>query len=349
MLEKEIERLKGIERTLRNFDFPPQIIIELTSLCNFKCVHCNHKELKRTKGFMSEELYKRIIGEIVEVNPATEIWPTFYGEAFILGDRLYERLRYAADMGCQNLVLNSNGSLLNQKDWIDQLLHSGLKRFILSLDGFEPDTFESIRVGGKRNEIYDAVEKLLARKEELKLEYPVIQCQYSLMEKNKHEFPQFKEFWEQRGAEVKSRNMLSWSNSGSVHAQNLDYHSDFRIPCAWGLSTMAIHYTGDIVACACDYEGHFKAGNVNEMSLKEIWNGPHFEKLRRKHLENRWDEIPEICKTCPDWQAVGAVYHDNASKQEIKKFTRPFWFKSNDEDESAETTNLRVSESCQGS
>lgn len=320
-------RLSQIEEKLRDWDFPPQVVIELTSLCNFSCAHCNHKDLKRKKGSMDEALFKKIIDEIVDVNPDTEIWPTFYGEAFILGDRLFPLLRYAEKRGARNLVLNSNGSLLHRKDWIDQILTSGLKRFILSLDGFSAETFESIRVGGKRDEIFASVERLLDRKKELDLEYPVIQCQFSLMDQNKDEFPEFKKYWEDRGAEVKSRNMLSWTNSGSVVANNLDYNSNFRIACPWGNNTMAIHFNGDVVACAVDYEGRFVAGNARENSLKQIWDGPHRKLLREKHASHDWATLPEVCRTCPDWQTAGATYHKDEDK-ELKKYSRPFWYES---------------------
>ena len=325
----EKARLTAIEKKFIDFEFPPQIIIETTSVCNMKCVHCNHKIMERTKTHMDDDIYKRIIDEIAKVAPNTEVWPTFYGEAFTLREKLFERLRYAKSKGLSNLVLNSNGRLLDRENWIDEILTSGLKRFILSLDGFSKEVFEKIRVGGDRDKIYAAVEKLLLRKKELNLDYPVIQCQFSIMEENKHEVEEFKEYWEVRGAEVKTRGMLSWTNSGDVVAPNLDYDTDFRIACGWGNSTMAIHQNGDIVTCAVDYEGRCVIGNVNDYSLLELWDR-HNKIVRKPHKEHRWNDIPEICQTCPDWQAVGATYHENENINQDtkdKKEVRPFWWK----------------------
>lgn len=319
--------LKSIESKLQNWEFPPQIIIESTSVCNQKCIHCNHRIMERTKEHMDPELFKKIVDEIAETNPDTEIWPTFYGEATTLRDTLYELLRYGRDKGLTNMVLNSNGRLLNRHDWIDQILQSGLKRFILSLDGFTKETFNKIRVGGDRDKIFASVEKLIKRKNELGLEFPIIQCQFSIMEENKHEVTAFREYWEARGAEVKTRNMLSWANSGDVIAENLDYDSDFRIACPWGNNTMAIHENGNVVTCAVDYEGKHIIGNVKNHSLKALWK-MHNEQVRKYHKEHQWDKIPDICKSCPDWQAVGADYHENENV-EVKKEARPFWWKEN--------------------
>lgn len=323
------ERLVQMEARLEERDFPPQIVLENTAFCNFRCAHCNHKELERPRGSMDEALWRKLVEEIAAKAPRTEVWPTFYGEAFVLGDRLFERLRWAHAQGLENLVLNSNGSLLHRKDWIDQVLQCGLKRFILSLDGFTRETFEAIRVGGQRDPIYAAVERLLARKAELGLEYPVIQCQFSCMPQNVHELPAFKAHWEARGAEVKSRAMLSWTNSGSVVAENLDYAAEEgRVACAWGNNTMAVHWNGDVVACAVDYAGRVVVGNAREQSLESLWQGP-LRELRQLHRAHAWSQLPELCRTCPDWQAVGATYHERedqaATPGEAREFTRPFW------------------------
>lgn len=316
------ERLEQVEASLVEWEFPPQVVLENTAFCNFRCVHCNHKELERPRGTMDEALWRSLVEEIAREAPETEVWPTFYGEAFVLGERLFERLRWARDQGLRNLVLNSNGSLLHRKDWIDQVLACGLKRFILSLDGFSRETFEAIRVGGRRDEIYAAVEQLLARRQELGLEYPVIQCQFSCMPQNAHELPAFKAHWEARGAQVKSRAMLSWSNSGSVVAGNLDYSARDRVACAWGNNTLAVHWNGDVVACAVDFAGRYVAGNARHTPLKQLWQGP-LRRLRQLQRQHAWDELPELCRGCPDWQAVGATYHEQGGA--ARPYARPFW------------------------
>lgn len=43
------ERLSAIEAPLREKVFPPQLVIENTSYCNLRCVHCYHRELLRRK------------------------------------------------------------------------------------------------------------------------------------------------------------------------------------------------------------------------------------------------------------------------------------------------------------
>lgn len=67
---------------------------------------------------MKRGLWNKIVEEFGANSPDTEIWPTFYGEALIMGykSELWDRLDYAAKVGCRNLVLNSNGTLLDRWD-----------------------------------------------------------------------------------------------------------------------------------------------------------------------------------------------------------------------------------------
>lgn len=324
--QAQIDKLLNIESALVEHAFPPQLVIENTSACNQECIHCSHRELSRPKKHMARELWNKLVEEVAREKPDCEIWPTFYGEALILGKEIWDRIDYAAQVGCTNLVLNSNATLLLKKQHIDWILASPLKRFILSLDGFSRETYEKIRVHGKWHEVYPGVEALLERKAQLGLTYPAIICQFSLMEENEHEVEDFRAYWQARGAEVKVRPKLEWTATGTVRSDRIDHDTDFRIACPWGNNTMAIHQDGTVVACAVDYDARFKIGNARDESIKTLWQrlGTH---LREPHRAHRWRDIPEICKGCRDWQTAGAEYQEPSVPG-----TRPFWYNEDTQD-----------------
>jgi radical SAM protein with 4Fe4S-binding SPASM domain len=315
-------RLLAIEAKLEEHQFPPQLVVENTSYCNMRCVHCSHREMTRAQRHMPRALWNQIVEEVGATAPGTELWPTFYGEALILSraGELWDRLHYAAAVGCTNLVLNSNGTFLDRWDTIDRILESPLRRFIVSLDGFTTETFEAIRLGGDRDRIYAAVEELLRCRDEQGSSYPVVICQFSLMKQNRHEAAEFRRYWQARGAEVKVRPMLEWGAVGTVHAATLDHETTFRIACPWSNKTMAILQDGRATACAVDYDAAFSVGNVANATVAELWQRLG-ERLRRPHSEHRWNELPEICRRCRDWQVAGAEY-----EKEKVPGTRPFWF-----------------------
>ncbi len=328
LLQKHLENderrreLAAIEARLIEREYPPQLVLENTSICNLTCIHCSHRELQRVKRHMKRPLWNKIVEELGADAPDTEIWPTFYGEALIMGykNELWERLDYAAKAGCRNLVLNSNGTLLDRWDNIDRILDSPLRRFILSLDGLSKQTFELIREKAKWDEVYPQVEELCRRRIQRGQKYPIIVAQFSVMKQNAHEVESYRAFWEERGAEVKVRPMLEWTATGTVRTDTIMHDTDFRIACPWGHNTMAVHQDGSVVACAVDYEGRLKVGNINEITIKEAWRRLG-EQLRKAHREHRWSDIPDICKGCGDWQVAGAEY-----AEEKVEGTRPFWY-----------------------
>lgn len=315
-----IDKLLRIESRLCEHPFPPQLVIENTSACNQRCLHCSHKELKRLRRHMSRPLWNQIVEEVAQISPMTEIWPTFYGEALVLGKEIWERIDYANQVGCQNLVLNSNGSLLLRHDHIEYILRSPLKRFILSLDGYSKETYEKIRVNGRWEVVYAGVEELLRRKQKSGQLYPAITCQFSLMEENYHEVELFRSYWQNRGAEVKVRPKLEWTATGSIRSSLIDHQTEFRIACPWSNNTMAIHQDGKVVACAVDYEGCYTVGMIGEhLSVQQAWQA--LGTLRQRHQKHEWSQLPDLCRGCRDWQTAGAEYQTQTIPG-----TRPFWF-----------------------
>jgi radical SAM protein with 4Fe4S-binding SPASM domain len=326
MTPEKVQALLRIEAGLREHDFPPQLVVETTAYCNFGCRHCHHRELRRPRGRMSDALWTKIITEAAARRPDVELWPTFYGEALLLGPRIFRRVRQARAAGLTNIVLNSNGSFCRGST-NDEILTCGLRKFLLSLDGFTKQTFESIRYTrdphGKFEEVYAGVRDLLCRKKQLDargVATPGIVCQFSKMAENEHEAEAFKDYWLAHGAQVKIREKLTWT--GFVPAGNLTRDYAHRIACPWANNTCAILWNGDVVACAVDNEGRFVAGNVNDQSITDVWHG-QLRGLREAHRRHVWDDLPEVCQGCLDWQAVGAshytpegqVYHSVAATQ----------------------------------
>ena len=284
-------------------EFPKQIIIETTAFCTQRCIHCAHKTLKRRKGNMDIFLYRRIIDEIATKAPGTEVWMTYYGEALILKYKLFYMIRHAKDRGLTNVVLNSNAMLLD-REMSEILIDSGLDRFIVSMDGFTKETYEKIRVGGNYEKVLNNVLQFLEMLQSRSIEKPKFEMQFSIMEENQHEVEAFNEFWKSKGAYVKNRPKGSWA--GRIEASNLDPGLE-REPCKWAMNHGAVLWNGDLVACGVDSEGLFVAGNINHATIKELWSTTH-RSFRQIHLDRRWEDLPDVCKGCLDWQTTERKY-----------------------------------------
>ena len=58
-----------------------------------------------------------------------------------------------------------------------------------------------------------------------------------------------------------------------------------------------------------DVDAQYVCGNVKEESIKEIWMRRNKNMVSR-HIEHRFDELPEICQTCTDWAVIGEERFD---------------------------------------
>ena len=72
MIDPELAKIRG---TLQEFPFPKRFAVELTADCNLYCSMCHQPAMKRPKGVMPFELWKKCADEIAAVSRvATECW-----------------------------------------------------------------------------------------------------------------------------------------------------------------------------------------------------------------------------------------------------------------------------------
>lgn len=286
-------------------DFPSVILIDNISFCNLKCSMCFHKEMKRKSGIMEWDLYKKIIQEISENNPAAQIWITFFGEGLMLKD-LPERVKYARDMGLNNIVLNTNGNLA-RTDFSKRLIEAGLNGFYVGIDAFTPETYAQIRVGGNLEKVTKGVLEYKELLEKYGKEDQRVVVQFVEMDINAHELNDFVHFWhDEHGIQCKVRPMVSWAGKAGRIATNL-VETEERLPCYWAMNTINITDKGDVALCSVDLDCACPMGNVVNSSIKEVWNTT-LREFRDNHRQGNWDKIPPLCQGCKDWQSGYAKY-----------------------------------------
>ena len=289
-------------------DFPKVVLIDTISYCNLRCSMCVHSEMTRKKGIMSWNIFKKIIDEIAETDKNIRVWMVFFGEALILKRKkptIFEMITYAKSKGLTDVVLNSNGNLLDNAA-ARGLIESGLDAIYIGIDAFKPETYAKVRVGGNYKKTVGNVINLINLKKQMNSEHPVVHAQFVEMDINKDEKEDFIEFWKAYGAIAKIRPKVSWA--GKIAAPNLILGNEDRWPCYWAMQTMSITDTGKVVTCAVDLDAKFVAGDISTHSLKEVWNG-RLKDMRHLHISGRFDTLPENCRDCRDWQSARAEYH----------------------------------------
>ena len=68
---------------------------------------------------------------------------------------------------------------------------------------------------------------------------------------------------------------------------NNNKNEDINDPCENLWDRMYIWFDGKVNPCDADYKSFLSFGNINESSIKKIWNNQIIESLRNKHLNNK--------------------------------------------------------------
>ncbi len=297
--------LKGIEKKFSVEKFPLNVIVEPGNFCNLNCTTCSQDKLTRPKGQLIILLYKKIIDEIAAVNPYTRVWLDFYGEPLLQKYKIYYFVKYAKEKGLKSIEINTNGTLID-KEMAEMLLDSGIDFISIDCDGFSKEVYESIRVNGNRDVTYSNIEYLLKRKKELGLEKPIIEVKTMEMEENKHEVDKIMAYWKERGAWTTKRRLISW---GGKIDELKNHNFENRIACGYAIGTLAITWDGKAVACVMDVDAENVCGDTNKETISEIWERRNGEFVE-KHMQHKWDELPEICRNCTDWKIIGEERFD---------------------------------------
>ena len=280
------------ERTLT--DFPIYLLIEPISICNLRCVMCfqideTFNKSKEFMGKMDIKLFRSIIDQAV-VGGTKALTLASRGEP-TLHPQLGEMLDY-----CENkffeLKINTNATKLNEK-LIHKILHSSVTEIVFSVDSYQKEEYESIRVKGI---FEDVLNNIIKFKEIRDNEYPNSKCITRVSGVKiikEQDTEKFKEFWEQYVDHVV---MVEMENRWDT------YHNSKEIAgsgsCEYLWERMYVWYDGNCNPCDVDYKSELSVGTIQEKSIKDIWKGEKYQTIRELHLNgNRNKCYP--CDRCP--------------------------------------------------
>ncbi len=83
MIDPELGK---IAKTLHEMPFRTRFAVEICADCNLACAMCHHPNMRRPKGKMPFELWKKCADEIAAVSPRTQCWFSFCGEPLLEPD-----------------------------------------------------------------------------------------------------------------------------------------------------------------------------------------------------------------------------------------------------------------------
>lgn len=167
---------------------PRYIEIEVTTVCDKKCIICEHTHWERDSQeirHLKFDEFKYITSQLPNVR-----WVNLTGEgsAFLNKD-YFKMLRYLRETYDTSLYLVDHLSDLSVDD-LDELIDL-VDGIYVSIDGATKETYEKIRVGCSFDKVINNLKYIINKKRELKQYKPDLNIRYVLIKDNIKEVPMF--------------------------------------------------------------------------------------------------------------------------------------------------------------
>jgi len=291
-------------------DFPSQILMDITEVCNLGCTHCPHPDFKKSKHYTSSYvdpiLNKKMVDEVATQGQGLTQYIRYAsnGEPLI-HPNAFDMIDYAVENSGVFVTLTTNGTIMNEKR-IQKLMDTGLHMIDISIDAFLPETYKKIRIGGDLKITNKNVNILLDFIGKYNYKTKVVVSMVEQIE-NTNEVEKFRDYWNKRGvAQVLIREMHSCSGAKQeikFYANGKKKKEVDRRPCVYPWERIVINARGDLAFCPSDWVHGSVMTNYKYTTIKEMWNSDFYRKLRNAHLTNNYEDY-NFCGQCPDWKTT---------------------------------------------
>ena len=273
---------------------PVRLWIESSLACNLSCVMCANNDISgQEKGIMDLQLFKKIIDEAQYF--VNDINIHHRGEPLI-NPHLADMISYSKQAGLK-VRFHTNATMLDINK-AKEIIEAKPDLISISFDGFTKEVYEEVRRGASFEKTLSNIKSLLAFKfeKDYRLPYMIVERielkEYSARLDSKAIEELTKTFKDWGIDEVVTKKEYAWVTPTSEILQTERHYS----VCTFPWYAMVICWDGTVAPCPQDYMAVLKMGNIQEQSIKEIWNGSAYIKLRRDLILNK--PFPTVCGKC---------------------------------------------------
>lgn len=293
---------------------PTTVLIEITSICNAKCIMCPRQDMDRRMEVMDEKMYHKIVDQAADMG-VKKFALNGYGEIFTAKKHYQNYINYLlSKIPDAKIIINTNASLMKEEE-AQFLIDKGVDTVHIDIDGATKKTFEEIRINLNFDDVVNNTRRLIQLRDAQGKKYPKVRVGMIIQKENNHESKDHFLMWNGVADYTCSDYMVS--RLGSI-----EKYIKERIvghPCSLPFYELNIMSNGSTVMCCDDWNVEEKMGNINNMTLKEIWQGKKFREVRALHQAGRQAEI-STCAKC-DWARPGEPWfqvHREIVAEDIK-------------------------------
>lgn len=268
---------------------PFTVLIEPTSLCNFRCLQCFHSlteenYFSRSKGHMPLDRFERVIQQLRDwPGPKLKVLKlSLYGEPMVTKDFPAMLKLASAAKVAERIEVTSNASMLNE-EMAEHLVRAQLDYLRVSIYAIEQKAHQAI-TGNKMpiDRIWNNLLTLKQVKSRLNSAKPFVTCKKldDFSDDNANFLSRYQAvsdetFIDKPHSWVKADEVdfiQRYYDEGAITAmEDIHSRSSERTTCPMPFTTMAIRSSGDVSPCCVDYAGGTNIGHVDSASLQDIW------------------------------------------------------------------------------
>lgn len=305
-MKPPVETKYGFRDRLRA-EFPSQIIVDATEVCNFACIHCPHPDFRKSEHyggrFLDLDLHHKMVEEVRTSGKgiAQYIRYTSNGEP-LLHRGIYDMLDDAVQNSGVYVTLTTNGSILDEAR-VEKLLSSGLNLIDVSIDAFKPETYAAIRVKGNLDVTRANVRRLIKIKRQVGARTRIV-VSFVEQPQNITEIADFEGFWKGEGADrviIRRLHTAAGGIKGAASGPGPGEAEAGRTPCLYPWERILLNPRGELAFCPQDWRHGSVIHDYRETTIQDVWQGEFYKKLREAHVRNDFG-CHKFCGVCPDWK-----------------------------------------------
>jgi len=298
-----------LSRDLRVGYLPEYISIELTNVCNFKCVFCPQSSPTHLRAvgrsFLTLERAELLLSRIREAGVQSRlIHLTLDGEPF-MNRQFHKICEIALRWGFTEMDFATNGVLCGVNR-LQELPYTA--RYRLGIDYCaDREYFERVRgTPGSWERIRRNLLEALENDELNHIRFCLKDISsFSITDPKERQIRSvhLKELFP-KNPRLSFATKTFHNATGLVKGRGLRSKRYYVCPYPWAILNIASN--GDVVACSRDLQRKTVLGNLLSQPLEEIWNGLPMQALRR-NLRDRKPELSVACAGC-DMPYDGSKY-----------------------------------------
>jgi len=163
-------------------------VLETTTRCNLRCVHCASSEENSLGNYdardLPMELFYKLLPMFQRFRPIVQL--SGHGET-LHHPNFMEMLEKVIYAGCR-VTFQTNGTLLTPQK-IEKIMRPGVEGIAISIDDATPELFAKIRRHARLDKILENIRLINETKKRLRTDRPQLTFEFVAMRQNIHELP----------------------------------------------------------------------------------------------------------------------------------------------------------------